>query len=56
MFQPLDAVVIRLAGGLLAPAVRDLIAEDALMRRAPADLDLDGSLPPAQGFDRLPRL
>jgi len=45
VFQPLDAVVIRLAGGLLGTGVRDLIAGDALLRRAPAVLDLDSSLP-----------
>ena len=44
MRQPLESVVVRLAGGLLGPSVRDLVPGDSFVHGALADLDLDSRL------------
>jgi len=56
MLQPLDAVVVRLAGCMLRPPIRHLVPGDPLVRYAPTDLALDSGLLLVQGCFRLPRL
>jgi len=44
------------SGSLAANLARGLVSWDSFVRRAPADLDLDGRFPSAQGCYHLPRL